>query len=135
MKVNFEDIYRHIGFLFYALATKDTGLLANDRLRLTDIVERNWRQKGNGDPGLNMHLVDCIHDGIRYAIVNSMSRDHAMSSFRDYYTIHPLPFSPELKKKIVGAAILISAEFPERSHNGQLKENLESLMHVKQVSD
>lgn len=131
MKVNFEDIYRHIGFLFYAVASKGTGLSASDRLRLTDIIERNWRQTGNGDPGLNMHLVDCIHGGIRYAIVNSMSRDHAISSFIDYYMIHTLPFSPELKKKIINSASLISAEFPESSHSGQLKQNLESLMHLK----
>lgn len=125
MKVNFEDIYQHIGFLFYGLASRDGKLSSQDFSRLTEMLEKNWAHTGNGDPVLTMHLVDCMYEGILYAIGNAMSTDHALASFRTYYRIHPLPFSQVLKERIISSSMLISREFPQRPQHARIKEGLE----------
>jgi hypothetical protein len=38
MKISFEEIYRHIGLLLYALAADDDGLTPDKVLKLTAIV-------------------------------------------------------------------------------------------------
>lgn len=134
MKVNFEDIYRHIGFLFYGLASRDGKVSSQDFSRLTEILEKDWGRAGSGDPVLTMHLVDCMYEGIRYAIDNAMSTEHALASFRNYYRIHPLPFSQVLKERIISSSMLISREFPQRSQHARINEGMEAFMHLEQRS-
>ncbi len=134
MKFNFEDIYKHIGYLFFGLAS-EKGILSNaDLLKLTDHVEKTWRPLVEGDPVLQKHLVDCIHAGIRYAIENSMSADHALSSFRDFFQIHSLAFSKKLKEKIFNSASLLLNEFPGSEPHELIKSEIEDLMGLKSLT-
>lgn len=129
MKVNFENIYEHIGYLFFALASKD-GELPTDRLnKLTELIENIWRPITIGDPILNMNLVNCIHTGVKYAIQNEMSAEHAMTSFIDYYRIHSLPFSKALKEKILASSIQIIKEFPAGRNGLRVQSEIEKLFN------
>lgn len=130
MKVDFESIYRHIGHLFYGLAFNAKNPTVEQVVKLTDLIETIWKPVAGGDAGLHLHLVDCIHDGIRSAIENGMSSGQALSSFNTYYQIHPLPFGQSLKEKIMATVLAIVNEVPHRSSNGFDKEALSQLLNV-----
>lgn len=134
MKVNYENIYEHIGYLFYALASGKGKLSSAELVRLTDMIEKTWKPITNGDPVLHMHLVDCIHAGVRYAIDNLMRPDHALTSFCDYFRIYSLPFSKTLKEKIIGSAVLILKEFSGNRQNEHVETDLEELMGLKPIT-
>ena len=85
----------------------------------------------NGDPGLQLHLVDCIHAGVSYAVENGMNSEHACSSFSNYYQIHSLSFSEPLRKKIMESVAAIMKEFPNSSSNELDKNELQQLMGVR----
>lgn len=132
MKENFENIYEHIGYLFYALVRGEVALSTAQLVKLTELIERMWKPMSNGNPELHLHLVDCIHAGVKYAVENRMSREHALSSFRTYFQIHGLPFGIELKKKVISSVLAIQKEFP----SGRAKElftELEDLLGIKPV--
>jgi hypothetical protein len=128
MKVNFESLYEHIGYLFYGLACRNGELSTAQFAKLADLIEANWRPAINGDPGIYLHLVDCIHGGIRYAQENDFDSEEAMSSFSNYYEIHPLPFSEPLKEKVLASAALIVMEFPSWQRNELQKIDVSKLM-------
>ena len=117
-----------------ALASGKGKLSSAELVRLTDIIERTWKPITNGDPVLHMHLVDCIHAGVRYAIDNSMRPDHALTSFFDYFRIHSLPFSKTLKEKIIGSAVLILKVFSDNRQNEHIETDLEELMRLKPIT-
>lgn len=131
MKVNFESIYEHIGILLYGIACKNGSLSTEDRLRLTEFIEKNWRGPVTAD-SLSLHLVDCIHGGVRHAIVNSMGSASALQSFADYYRIHTLPFGDALKKRIVTSALQLVAETRAESKS-RIESYLAELLNAKPI--
>lgn len=131
MKVNFENIYEHIGYLFYALAGGKDELSTDQLVKVTDLIEQAWKPTSNGDPDLQLRLVKCIHEGVSYAAENEMSAEHAFSSFHTYYQLHGLSFSKALKEKIMVSAAVILKEFSGSRSNGFIGVELERLMGVK----
>lgn len=125
MKVNFEPLYEHIGYLFFALTAKERQLSQGDLMKLTELIEKNWKPVTNGDPVLDMHLAECIHAGIRYAVQNGMSPDHAFKSFMDYFRIHSLPFSKTLKERILALSLQIMQEFPSDQRGSRMQFEME----------
>ena len=117
----------------YSLACGGRKMTKADLVKLNDTIESTWRPVVNGDATLNMHLVDCIHDGVKYAVENEMDANHALESFSGYYAIHAMAFSKIFKERIVTSATEISNVFSD--HNIPLiNVDLKELMNVKQLS-
>lgn len=110
MKIDFENIYEHIGFLHYGVASRSGGLSASSLTRLKDFIEKTWQPETSGY-SLTQHLIDSIHEGVRFASENKMSSEHAISSFADFYKMHSLPFSEALKAKIISSLIALTDYF------------------------
>src|SRR5690349_19472989 len=101
MKVNFELLYEHIGYLFYSLSKDDGQFSVSDLKKLKELVDLRWRHDLNGDGTLQTHLTDCIHLGIRVCVNESWTSEKAFLSFKNFYKIHSLPFSSSLREKIL----------------------------------
>ena len=133
MKVNFENIYDHIGHLFFAIAYHHKPLSVIEEIRLNDLVDEMWRSETVSDPLLNKQLVDCIHEGIKEAMENRMSSTGAWNSFLNYYTLHSFPFSIPLRQKILSTSIRIAKEFAAADKNFHPELELANLFGVKPV--
>jgi hypothetical protein len=133
MKVNFESIYEHVGYLFYGLACRNGDLSTAQSIKLTDLIETTWRPTANGDPGIYLHLVDCIHGGISYALENGFDSEEAMLSFSNYYQNHSRPFGEPLKEKILATAAAIVKEFPAWQQSELKKIDVGKLMGMRSV--
>lgn len=117
--------------MFYALAFDREDPPAVQVVKLTELIERIWKSATGGDPGLHLHLVDCIHEGVRYALENGMSSKEAMSSFRNYYLIHPTPFSQSLKEHIMTTVVSILNKLPRKPYDGMDRGAVAQLLKVK----
>ena len=125
MKVNFEEIYEHIGFLLYSIAFSHAQISEEEVKKLTNVLDGIG--KDNQDDRLTVHLSDCTKEGVTYCLENTMTQEHAFSSFTDYFRIHTLPFSKSLREKIISLARAVFDELP--SPTGQQKlESLEQLL-------
>jgi hypothetical protein len=133
MKVNFESIFEHIGYLFYGLACRNGDLSTAQFLKLSDLIEATWRAKTSGDPGIYLHLVDCIHGGISYAQENGFDSQEAMVSFTNYYQNHSGPFGEPLKEKIFATASAIVKEFPTWQQNELKKIDVGKMMGMGSI--
>jgi len=128
MKVNFEIIYEHVGYLFFALTQQKKKLSSEELMRLHRLVDTYWRQTPNGDITLYIHLTDCIHAGIKHATTEAWSSEAARHSFENYYKLHAMPFGTALKEKIFTFISILNKEFPGNEQYIQ-----KTLQHLKDV--
>jgi len=134
MKYNFENLYEHVGYLFYGLVRRDDGISATDLLKLTEFVNNTWKPAASGDPMLSTHLAEHIHQGIRYAFTNRMTTRHALESFKEYFIVHALGFSGTLRERILSSAHTLRKDFPGNSTSNGIDLELQRLFAVPPVA-
>jgi hypothetical protein len=134
MKYNFENLYEHVGFLFYGLVRSDGGISATDLIKLTEFVDTTWKPVASGDPTLSVHLADRILQGIRFASSNKMTTPHAFESFKEYFVLHALSFNVILRDRILASLQSIRKEFPGNSESNGIEEGLQRLFSVPPVA-
>jgi hypothetical protein len=133
MKYNFESLYEHIGYLFYGLVSRNGRISATDLLKLTELIDNNWKPAQTGDQTLSVHLADVIHRGIRYASTNAMTTSHSIDRFKSYYSIHSLAFSDALRERIVTTVSTIIKEFPRNTEAGPIEADLRHLFSAPRI--
>lgn len=134
MKYNSEDLYEHIGYLFYSIACEGARISARNLLKLNQFVDATWSLTICADPGLSKHLTECIHRGIRYASVNGMSENHAFDSFSVYFIIHTEGFGSALKEGILSSVDRLLEEFPQNLKADEIVRNLRRLLASPEMS-
>jgi hypothetical protein len=101
MKANPEEVYRHIGYLFYAISSEREMISSREFNKLTELVGHNWPTLTKGDKKLDAKLIGYLHSGIRNAFDNSMKASEAYAFFEGYYSIHHLLFGAALRETIL----------------------------------
>jgi hypothetical protein len=86
-----------------------------------------------GDLTLSMHLVDCIHCGIRYASTNAMTASQAIESFKIYYGTHSLGFSSTLRDRIAMSVATIVKEFPRNMEVEAVQAELQRMFSLPPI--
>ena len=111
MKVNFEILYEHIGYLFYALAfeSRQPSSLQHDKLR--QLIDKRWKADDLKNDPLNLRLNEHLQSGVRHAITSSWHPEHAFTVFEEFYLVHRNSFGPVLKEQIQKSAIEIAQAF------------------------
>jgi len=130
MKYNFENLYEHVGYLFYGMVIQDGRISATDLLKLTEFVDKNWKPSASSDPGLSVHLAECILRGVRYASTNTMKAPHALASFKEYFIMHALGFSGTLRERILASVHAIRKEFQGNAASDTVESDLQRLFAI-----
>ena len=130
MKVNFEHIFEHIGFLFYAVAAEQRTLHPADYDRLKNLIGLEWVTGLNYNVDLQSRLKRALFEGVSKGFDNSMNAEEAFVRFRDYYEMHSLPFGNLLKLKIISTAIIIHTEFSDNGHSSGIIARLDKLLQA-----
>jgi hypothetical protein len=133
MKANVENIYEHIGYLFYALYAEQANLTAEPFQKLNYLIDCHWESLTHGDKKLDAYLMGCIHSGLRKALDNHMSASDAYGFFEDYFTIHHLSFGTLLNERILKFAKIIAELFFRNMRHSVFTDHLEKLLEVKPV--
>lgn len=132
MKVNFDKIYEHIGYLFYALAAERGKLTSADRAKLARIIDHNWGILKEGKSPLQAHLKNDLMIGIDHAFDLSMNTKEAYALFENYYLLNKLPFNHTLKDKIFQTTHAVASAFlGNNSCHLQVVKDVEALLEIK----
>jgi len=134
MKYNFENLYEHVGYLFYGLVSHEGRISASDLLKLTEFVDKTWKPHAAGDPTLSVHLADCILTGIRYAATNAMPAAHALGSFKDYFIIHALGFGSPVRERILTSVQTLQKDFGVNAGTEDIEKILQRLFAAPPVN-
>lgn len=132
MKVYFEDIYEHIGYLFYAVASERMKLNTESLDKLMRLVDQQWYPAGNGTT-LEAHLAGELHSGCRKAMNSIMSPEQAFDHFQQYYEVHALPFGQPLRSKILATVKTLAAEFFGNGTKSHFVARLEGMFEMKPI--
>lgn len=133
MKVYFEHIYEHIGYLFYAIASEHGKLNAASLDKLTRLIDQQWYPAGNGST-IEARLVGYLHSGLRNAMDSAMSADRSFDYFHDFYEVHALPFGLPLRSKILATGNTLASEFSGNGTRSHFIHELEKLFEVKPIA-
>lgn len=132
MKIYFEHIYEHIGYLFYAVACERGMLNAVTYDKLNRLIDQQWKPTDSGQT-LEQHLISCLHSGLLNAFKTSMPAEKAYNRFKDYYNLHYLPFGKTLCSKVISTANTIASEFSGNGKKSVLVSALEMLFAVNPI--
>ena len=130
MKVYFENIYAHIGYLLYALAAEHGKLLTVEYDTLKRIIDRHWVPGMKDHYRSEMDLLQQIHTGVHNAYVTSMNGYQSFSFFENYYLVNKIPFGRSLREKIIVCANAIVETFSRNGHTSVLIKQLQSLLEL-----
>lgn len=133
MKFSFEDVYRHIGYLFYALAAEHGKLNTVTFDKLTRLVDQQWYPSG-GETTVETQLVGHLHDGLRTAFEMAKPSSEAFFDFKSYYSIHVAPFGQSLRSRIFSTSNTIASEFSGNGKKSAFLTELEKLLVVNPIA-
>lgn len=132
MKINFEQIYQHIGTLFYAIASERGKLNAITYDTLRRLVEHEWSVTPELD-SLEVHMIDCLRSATRNAFDEALTAETAFGQFTAYFSLHSIPFGKPLRAKILATAKTIAAQFSGSEKPSGFVDTLENLLHVDPI--
>jgi hypothetical protein len=100
MKVDFQILYEHVGYLFYALASEFHKLSPSEDGKLNELIDRHWKVLHPKEAPLHLCLNEHLHTGVRNARAASWHPDYAFTAFEDFYLVHRISFGDTLTEKI-----------------------------------
>jgi uncharacterized protein YejL (UPF0352 family) len=100
MKANFEILYEHIGYLFYALASEFHKLSSYEDSKLNELINEHWKILDSKEAPLQLLLNEHLHNGVHNAMSVSWNPDQAFRMFEDFYLVHRISFGDTLREKI-----------------------------------
>ena len=135
MKANFESLYDHIGYLFYALASEQRRLSEYDLKKLKTEISEWWQPLTSAEASLHYSLIKHLNTTITDCHQDELSANNAFEIFEDYFSVHHINFGNDLQRKILLAANDISREFFSNvtdKTGSHLMRELKQLLHPKQ---
>jgi hypothetical protein len=133
MKVYFEHIHEHIGYLFYAIASEHGKLNAVTFDKLKRVVDQQWYPVSNGI-SVESNLTNYLQSGMQNAYDTLMTSREAFDLFKSYYDIHSLPFGKFLRSKIFATANTIASESSGNGAKSEFITSLEKLLAVNPIA-
>lgn len=115
----YEDFYKEVGNLFYAIAAVDGKISRNEKKMITSLVRYTWRPLENstdkyGTDAANIILFQFdVNDGF-----NASPTDQ-FKSFANYFNENRNEIGPSLREKILSGTRYI-AESTRRINNAEL---------------
>lgn len=128
MKVDFEILYEHIGYLCYALASEFHNLSSYEDSKLNELIDEHWKILHPKEAPLHLRLNEHLHTGVHNAMAASWSPDQAFKMFEDFYLLHRISFGDTLRGKIQKCSNVIVHDYYKLNCNSKLITELKWLL-------
>ena len=138
MKVNFETLYEHIGYLFYALASEFRKLSLDESRMWNELnkrVDQHWKVMHPQEAWLHLRLHEHIHLGIQNALSASLTPAQAFSIFEDFFAVHKVSFGVPLKEKIQKCSNEIAHDFGTLNHDSEMITEVKRLLETYHIDN
>jgi hypothetical protein len=135
MKVNFQQIYESIGYLFYSISSKNGGLSEERYNELHELISQRWQPVLTKNhlrtfETLHTDLIDHLRLAIRHAHENKFDSERAFDHFRTYYNQHAVCFGEDLREKMLSTAKCIARHFVSSDPASNFVHEVRQLLHV-----
>lgn len=119
MRINYQNIYEKLGYLYYAIAAADKQVHPAEIEELRVLIAKEWLPLENSIDKYGTDAAHYISIAFEYLLSESIPASEAYGVFADYYEQHTAAFSQELKKRISTTASAIANAFASRNKNEQ----------------
>jgi hypothetical protein len=134
MRTQYEAVYAALGRLFYAIATSDRHLAANEQRILNDSIKKRWLPLEKSVDKYGTDAAQYIGFAFDTAIAQKMDMEAAFGSFKDALAEHPSLFSEAVKTLTWDTAQAIAvARGGESDAEQRLLARLGQLLHGKSM--
>lgn len=128
MKADFEILYEHIGYLFYALASEFHVLSYYENRKLNELIDEHWKVLHPMEAPLHLRLNEHLHTGMRNAMAASWNPNQAFKAFKDFYLVHRISFGQTLRDKIQKCSDQIIRDYYRQPFDSKIITELKGLL-------
>lgn len=111
MAINYQRIYEHAGYLFYAIAAADGAVKDAEIAVFKDLISKEWLPLEDSTDEFGTDSAHYIFITFDNLLDRGVSPDEAFASFKDYFDEHSSAFSYPIRKKIYTTATAIADAF------------------------
>jgi uncharacterized tellurite resistance protein B-like protein len=125
-----EELLHSVSYLFYAVAHADRHVDDEEKARIHEVVNENWKLlAAKGDP-FGVHAMELIEKTVAALTEDDYDTEKALTLFRTSLVNHPELFTPEIKVFIQESCIRIANAF-NRLNKAELVflSRLEKILH------
>ena len=125
-----EELLHSVSYLFYAVAHADRHVDDEEKARIHEVVNENWKLlAAKGDP-FGVHAMELIEKTVAELTEDDYDTEKALTLFRTSLVNHPELFTPEIKVFIQESCIRIANAF-NRLNKAELVflSRLEKILH------
>lgn len=128
MVVNYQRIYEHAGYLFYAIAAADGAIKEAELSAIKDLINREWLPLEDSTDEFGTDAAHYIFMTFDTLMDRGTPADEAYAVFKDYFDTHEAAFTDPVRKKIRLTASAIARAFA-----GQNKAESKYLKELKKM--
>lgn len=128
MVVNYQRIYEHAGYLFYAIAAADGAIKEAELSVIKDLINKEWLPLEDSTDEFGTDAAHYILMTFDILMDRSASADEAFAVFKDYLEAHKGAFTEPVRKKIRLTAAAVARAFA-----GQNKAESKFLKALKKM--
>lgn len=124
MEVNYQRIYEHAGYLFYAVAAADGAVKEAEVAAIKDLITKEWLPLEDSTDEFGTDAAHYIFMTFDVLMDRGLPADEAYEVFKDYFNSHATAFSGTVRKKIRETATAIARAFAgkNKAESKYLKE-------------
>lgn len=124
MEINYQRIYEHAGYLFYAIAAADGKVKDAEVAVFKDLVSKEWLPLEDSTDEFGTDSAHYIFISFDNLLDRSIPAEEAFASFKDYFNEHHTAFTAPIRKKISATAEAIAGAFggKNKAESGYIKE-------------
>jgi hypothetical protein len=128
MVVNYQRIYEHAGYLFYAIAAADGAVKDAELAVIKDLINKEWLPLEDSTDEFGTDAAHYIFMSFDILMDRGTSADEAFEVFKDYFDAHKNAFTEPVRQKILMTATAVARAFA-----GQNKAESKYLKELKRM--
>lgn len=111
MEINYQRIYEHAGYLFYAIAAADGTVKDAEVAVFKDLVNKEWLPLEDSTDEFGTDSAHYIFISFDNFLDRGVPAEEAFASFKNYFNDHNAAFTAPIRKKISTTAAAIASAF------------------------
>lgn len=124
MEINYQRIYEHAGYLFYAVAAADGAVKDAEIATINDLIKKEWLPLEDSTDQFgtdSAHYISITFDNL---LDRGVPPDEAFASFKGYFDEHHAAFTDNIRRKLYTTAAAIAKAFAgeNKAESGYIKE-------------
>lgn len=108
---NWENFYKHLGILCYAVASADKKITKAETKRFAEVIEQQWKELEDSTDEFGTDAVYAAESVFDWQIESFVTAEEAYNTFCEYATENRNMFTPAMKIKLMQTAEAIATAF------------------------